>query len=176
MSLLMSVIGGTTLTVGALAAARYLLTLTTSATWSPLRAAARVSPATTPATRRDALSWLCIAMVMTVNGTLLLLSVRNEVVSLLASAVLTALILWQLRLVLVARRTPDPGYHTQRNALLSPPLLYTPPSTPFRSRPGPKAPAPFPTPPPTPPRPPPPALFIPPPPPPPLPPMSPPPN
>ena len=104
MSLLMSVIGGTTMTVGVLAAARYLLTLTTSGTWSPLRGVARVSPATTAATRRHALSWLCFSMVATVNGTLLLLSVHNEAVSLLASAVLTALILWQLRLMLVARR------------------------------------------------------------------------
>ena len=104
MSLLMSVLGGTTLTVGALAAARYLLTLTASGIWSPLRAAARVSPATTPATRRAALSWLCISMVIAANGTLLLLSVRNEVVSLLESAVLTALFLWQLRLVLAARK------------------------------------------------------------------------
>jgi hypothetical protein len=104
MSVLTSVIGGTTMTVGALAAVRYLLTLTTSGTWSALRAAARVSPATTPATRRDALSWLCFSMVVTVNGTLLLLSGHNEVVSLLASAVLTALILWQLRLLLAARK------------------------------------------------------------------------
>lgn len=104
MSLIESVVDGTTTTVGALAAVRFLLTLTTSGTWSRLRAVARVRPATSPQARRDALGWLCLSLAVTLNGALVLLGVQNLVARLLASATLTALLVWQLRLMVVSRR------------------------------------------------------------------------
>ena len=107
MRVLVSVLGGTSMTVGALAALRYLLTLTASRTWSRLRAVARVSPATTPDARRDALSWLRFSVASAISGTLLLLNVLNvlnEAARLSASAALTALVMWQLRSVFMSRR------------------------------------------------------------------------
>ena len=115
MSLLESVVDGTTTTVGALAVVQSLLTLTTSATWSRLRAVARVRPATTPQARRDVLGWLCFALAVTLSGALLLLGVQNVVARLLASAAVTALLVWQVRLIVVSRRhRPSAGYYAPR--------------------------------------------------------------
>lgn len=104
MASLISAIGGATLAVGALSAVRFLLTLTTGPAWRRLRAFARATPATTPATRRDAMIWFCSSMVLAINGTLLLLSVQDEVARWLASGALTALVIAQLGLILMSRR------------------------------------------------------------------------
>jgi hypothetical protein len=104
MASLMSAIGGAALTVGALSAVRFLLTLTTGPAWRKLRVFARATPATTPAARRGAMIWFCSSMFLALNGTLLLLNVQDEVARWLASGVLTALVIAQLGLMLVSRR------------------------------------------------------------------------
>ena len=104
MSFVVSVIGGISMTVGALAAVRCLLMLTSSRTWSPLRAAARVRTVSTPRARRDVLSWLCFSTAVTINGMVSLLDVQNEVARLSASVALTALVIWQIRLMFMSRR------------------------------------------------------------------------
>ncbi len=104
MASLMSAIGGAAMTVGALSAARFLLTLTTGPAWRRLRVFARATPATTPAARRGAMIWFCGSMVLAINGTLLLLNVQDEVARWLVSGVLTVLVIAQLGLMLISRR------------------------------------------------------------------------
>jgi hypothetical protein len=109
MPLLVSVMGGVFMTVGALTGVLQLLRLTSAPAWPQLRAVARVSPATSPSTPRDARFWLCSSMFVTISGTLLLLNMQNEVAKWLVDAVLTVLVLGQLRLLFMSRRQRRPA-------------------------------------------------------------------
>jgi hypothetical protein len=97
MSVLMYVIGGTSIAVGGLTAGRYLLSLTTGARWPRrLRRVASISPATKPGARRRAWNDFGISLSLVLTGTLLLASVHDATARWLAAIAATALLIWQL--------------------------------------------------------------------------------
>ena len=97
MAVLMYVIGGGSIAVGALTAGRYLLSLTTGPAWHRrLHRLARSSPATKRHARRRAWNGLGIHLGSVLLGTLLVLSVNNAVAARLALITGTALLTWQL--------------------------------------------------------------------------------
>jgi hypothetical protein len=97
MSVLMYVVGGLSIAVGALTAAQYLLSLTGGpAGGTGLRRWARISPAATPRARRTAWNELGIRLGAVLTGTLLVLSVGDPAIGRVSLTALSALLAWRL--------------------------------------------------------------------------------
>jgi hypothetical protein len=97
MSVLIYAVGGVSIAVGALAAGRYLLSLTGGAAWhTRLRRVTRIRPATKLRARRRAWNEFGIGLGSVLTGTLLLLSVDDAAVGRLTLIALIALLIWQL--------------------------------------------------------------------------------
>ena len=94
MSVLFYVVGGLSIAVGALAAARSLLSL---AAWpTRLRHRVNIRPVTKPRARRRAWNDFGIRLGSVLTGTLLVLSVGNPGAGRLTLIAVTALLAWQL--------------------------------------------------------------------------------
>jgi hypothetical protein len=97
MSVLIYVAGGVSITVGALTAGRYLLSLTSGPAWhTRLRRWTRIRLATRPRARRRAWNEFGICLGFVLTGTLLLLSVGDPAVGRLTLIALIVLLVWQL--------------------------------------------------------------------------------
>lgn len=97
MSVLIYVVGGASIAVGALAAGGSLLSVTSGparATW--LRRWARIRPATTPRVRRRAWNEFGIRLGAVLTGALLVLSVSDPGIGRLTLIALIALLAWRL--------------------------------------------------------------------------------
>ena len=97
MSVLIYVVGGVSIAVGALTAGRYLLSLPGGPAWlTRLRRWARIRPAAKPRARRRAWNEFGIGLGSVLTGTLLVLSVGDPAVGRLTLIALVALLVWQL--------------------------------------------------------------------------------
>ena len=97
MSVLIYVVGGVSIAVGALTAGRSLLSLTSGPAWhARLRRWTRIRLATRPPARHRAWNDFGIRLGSVLTGTLLLLSVGDPAVGRLTLIALIALLVWQL--------------------------------------------------------------------------------
>jgi hypothetical protein len=97
MSVLIYAVGGASIAVGVLAAAQYLLSLTTgSAGRTRLRHWARISPAARPQARRMAWNELGMRLSAVLTGTLLVLSVGHPAIGRVSLIAVSAFLAWQL--------------------------------------------------------------------------------
>ena len=97
MSVLIYVVGGVSIAVGALTAGRYLLSLPGGPAWrTRLRRWARIRPAAKPRARRRAWNEFGIGLGSVLTGTLLVLSVGDPAIGRLTLIALVALLVWQL--------------------------------------------------------------------------------
>jgi hypothetical protein len=97
MSVLIYVVGSVSIATGALAAGRYLLSLTSGPAWhTRLRRWARIRPATKPRTRRRTWNDFAIFLGLVLTGTLLVLSSGNPALGRLTLIALIVLLVWQL--------------------------------------------------------------------------------
>jgi hypothetical protein len=96
MSVLVYVIGGVSIAVGAVILGWYLLSWAAGAIWPRLRHVGRTSPARMPGARFVSSLGLLLA------GTLLVLSVNDKSASWLGAVATTALLIWQLASMLMS--------------------------------------------------------------------------
>jgi len=97
MPVLFYVVGGLSIAVGALAAARSLLSLAGGPAWpTRLRHRANIRPVTKPRARRRAWNDFGIRLGSVLTGTLLVLSAGNPGAGRLTLIAVTALLAWQL--------------------------------------------------------------------------------
>ena len=97
MSVLIYVVGGVSIAVGALAAARSLLSLAGGPAWQArLRRRVHIRPVTRPRARRRAWNDFGIRLGSVLTGTLLVASVGNPGAARVTLIALIALLAWQL--------------------------------------------------------------------------------
>jgi hypothetical protein len=102
--MLLYVMGGVVTAAGALSATWRLLTLTRRFAWPRRRAAAHASPAISAGTRRQGLNRFWCAVVLTIDGVLLILSAHSDTAARIGIVTGSALLLWQLGGEFVFRR------------------------------------------------------------------------
>lgn len=113
MSVLTYIVGSASIAVGALAASRYLLSLTRGLTRDAhLRKWVRIQPAIKPRARRRAWNGCCIGVSTVATGTFLVLSVGDPALGRPTLIALIALLVWNLAFsltLLLHRRSASPA-------------------------------------------------------------------
>jgi hypothetical protein len=102
--MLLYVTGAVTAAAGALSAARWLLTLAPRFPRPRWRAADHARAAITPGARRRARHNFWRSVVLTINGTLLILSAHSDTVARIGIVTGSALLLWMLGDLFMSRR------------------------------------------------------------------------